>query len=150
MELLVAVVLTSIIAAAGISSFQYMVLRAQRAEGPIFLEQIRQAELAYHATWGSFTSAGPSPATTPGRALVTFTPTSAWQHLGWAPPSDTHNSNSARVRGKYQVTSGHGTSPATDWFNGSAVLDVDGDSTEASYTCNRAIKSKMRSAASVY
>jgi len=54
------------------------------------------------------------------------------------------------VRGKYQVTNVAGVSNETDNFNASIALDVDGDSTEASYTCNRAIRSKRRSANNVY
>jgi type IV pilus assembly protein PilA len=141
-ELMIVVAIIGILAAIAIPNFISMQLRAKRAELPTNLDGVRTAEKAYHAEWDTFTNAGPSPATTPGRAQVTFTPVADWSNLGW--------SADGKVRGKYQVTLVAGSSSQTDNFNGSAVADVDGDSTESSYTCNRGIKSKMRSANNVY
>ncbi len=142
-ELMIVVAIIGILAAIAIPNFISMQLRAKRAELPTNLDGIRTAEKAYHAEWDSFTDAGPSPATTPPRTQVVFTPTAAWANLGWTADG--------KVRGKYQVTKVSGTtSSQTDDFNGSAVADVDGDTTESSYTCNRAIKSKMRSDNNVY
>ncbi|MBJ93314.1 MAG: dolichyl-phosphate-mannose--protein mannosyltransferase [Rickettsiales bacterium] len=141
-ELMIVVAIIGILAAIAIPNFISMQLRAKRAELPTNLDGIRTAEKAYHAEWDQFTNAGPSPATTPGRPQVEFTPTAAWSNLGWTADG--------KVRGKYQVTAVPGASSQTDNFNGSAVADVDGDSTESSYTCNRAIKAKMRSANNVY
>ena len=134
--------IVGILAAIAIPNFIAMQLRAKRAELPANLDGIRTAEKAYHAEWDTFTNAGPSPAATPGRAQVTFSPVAAWANLGW--------SADGKVRGKYQVTLVAGTSSQTDNFNGSAVADIDGDGTLSSYTCNRGIKSKMRSANNVY
>ena len=153
-ELLLAVTLLSVLAVVGLTAFQLMQLRAMRSEAPTNLEQIREAELAYQAEWGSFTSAGPTPATTPGRGRVDFEPRQAWVLLGWLPQPGHHSDSSlfqdARVRGKYQVTRIAGTSPETDDFQARAVIDADGDATEASYSCNRADPPVMESAADVY
>ena len=141
-ELLVVVAIIGILAAIAIPNFVAMQLRAKRAELPTNLDGIRTAEKAYHAEWDTFTSAGPSPLWTPGRTQVVFEPVGDWSMLGW--------SADGKVRGKYQVTAVAGTTSQTDNFNGSAVADVDGDGYESSYTCNRGIKSKMRSANNVY
>ena len=141
-ELMIVVAIIGILAAIAIPNFISMQLRAKRAELPTNLDGIRTAEKAYHAEWDSFTSAGPSPAAAPARAPVTFTPIADWSNLGWTADG--------KVRGQYQVTAVAGTSSQTDNFNGSAVADVDGDSTNSSYTCNRGIKSKMRSANNIY
>jgi len=141
-ELMIVIAIIGILAAIAIPNFIAMQLRAKRAELPTNLDGIRTAEKAYHAEWDTFTNAGPSPLWTPGREQATFSPTAAWSNLGW--------SADGKVRGKYQVTLVAGTNSQTDNFNGSAVADVDGDSTESSYTCNRGIKSKMRSANNVY
>jgi len=141
-ELMIVVAIIGILAAIAIPNFISMQLRAKRAELPSNLDGVRTAEKAYHAEWDTFTSAGPAPATTPGRPQVVFTPTAAFSLLGWTADG--------KVRGKYQVTNTSGSSSQADNFLGSAVSDVDGDATEASYTCNRAEKSKMISANNVY
>ena len=141
-ELMIVVAIIGILAAIAIPNFISMQLRAKRAELPTNLDGIRTSEKAYHAEWDTFTNAGPSPLWTPGREQVIFSPTAAWANLGWVADG--------KVRGKYQVTLVAGTSSQTDDFNASAVADIDGDSTLSSYTCNRAIKAKMRSANNVY
>jgi len=141
-ELMIVVAIIGILAAIAIPNFISMQLRAKRAELPTNLDGIRTAEKAYHAEWDAFTNAGPSPATTPVRTQEVFTPVAAWANLGWTADG--------KVRGKYQVTAVPGSSSQTDNFNGSSVADVDGDTVESSYSCNRAIKSKMQSANNVY
>jgi len=140
--LLVAVIPVGVIAAIAIPNFITMQLRAKRAEAPTNLDGIRTAEKAYHAEWDTFTSAGPSPATTPGRNQVAFTPTGQWSLLGWTADG--------KVRCKYEVTNIPGTSSQSDNFFGRATCDVDGDGREAIYECNRAERSKMMTPNNVY
>ena len=76
-ELMIVVAIIGILAAIAIPNFISMQLRAKRAELPTNLDGVRTSEKAYHAEWDTFTSAGPSPAATPGRPQVVFTPASA-------------------------------------------------------------------------
>mgnify|MGYP002636207268 CR=1 FL=1 len=142
-ELMIVVAIIGILAAIAIPNFLAMQLRAKRSELPSNLDGIRTAEKAYHAEWDSFTAAPATPAAIPGRTPVTFTAGGYTQFdlLGWVADG--------KVRGQYVVTATAGNFQ-TDNFISTATADIDGDSTNSSYTCNRAEKASMTSNNNVY
>ena len=142
-ELMIVVAIIGILAAIAIPNFLAMQLRAKRAELPSNLDGVRTAEKAYHAEWDQFTACGVTPATVPGRTPVAFAGGGygAFDLLGWAADG--------KVRGTYVVTVTAGNF-ATDDFVSTATADIDGNSANSSYTCNRAEKASMTSANNVY
>lgn len=143
-ELMIVVAIIGILAAIAIPNFLAMQLRSKRAELPTNLDGVRTAEKAYHAEWDSFTTAAATPAAAPTRAQVNFTSggLTAFQNLGWVADG--------KVRGQYQVVAAPGSSSQTDDFTATSVADVDGDSVQSHYECNRAEKASMLSSNNVY
>ncbi len=143
-ELMIVVAIIGILAAIAIPNFLAMQLRAKRAELPSNLDGIRTAEKAYHAEWDSFTAAAATPTAPSGRAQTTFTGAGYVQFdlLGWVADG--------LVRGSYTVGNVTAGAFADDNFTATAEADVDGDSANSTYNCNRAEKAQMISANNVY
>lgn len=145
-ELMIVVAIIGILAAIAIPNFLAMQLRAKRAELPSNLDGIRTAEKAYIAEWDAFTNAGGTPAATPsGRNQTTFTGTGydSFANLGWTADG--------LVRGSYEVgNAAQGANFSLDDFTATAQSDVDGDSANAVYSCNRAQKAGMVTANNLY
>jgi type IV pilus assembly protein PilA len=143
-ELMIVVAIIGILAAIAIPNFIAMQLRAKRSELPTNVDGIRTAEKAYHHEWDAFTTAVATPGTVPGRAQVAFTSGGfvAFENLGWTADG--------KVRGMYDVVATNATSMAVDDFLVTAIADVDGDGSNATYTANRAEKAKMITSNNVY
>ena len=143
-ELMIVVAIIGILAAIAIPNFLAMQLRAKRAELPSNLDGVRTAEKAYHAEWDSFTEAAATPATPSGRAQAAFTGAgySQFDNLGWVADG--------LVRGSYAVGNIASGAFADDNFTATAQADVDGDSANSEYNCNRAEKAQMISQNNVY
>jgi len=140
-ELMIVVAIIGILAAIAIPNFLAMQLRAKRAELPSNLDAIRTAEKAYQAEWDEFTNCAAAPATPSGRSQTVFT-SNSFDLLGWQADG--------LVRGSYTVGSATTGSFAADNFTATARADVDGDSANSEYHCNRAQKATMISANNVY
>jgi type IV pilus assembly protein PilA len=145
-ELMIVVAIIGILAAIAIPNFLAMQLRAKRAELPANLDGIRTAEKAYHAEWDGFTAAAPTPATAPsGRTAIAFATGGygAFDLLGWVADG--------KVRGAYSATATGSTGGySTDNFTATAISNVDGEGSNAVYSCNRAEKYSMISASNDY
>lgn len=143
-ELMIVVAIIGILAAIAIPNFIAMQLRAKRSELPTNVDGIRTAEKAYHHEWDAFTSAGVTPASLPGRTQVDFSGggLASFQNLGWTADG--------KVRGMYSVTASNAASAAADDFTTTGTADVDGDSSNSSYTANRANKAEMVTSNNVY
>lgn len=133
-ELMIVVAIIGILAAIAVPNFVAAQWRAKRSEvGPI-LDGIKTAELAYDATQDRFIEQG------------TFTPRDIsysavdkvlvpWSGgsldiLGWAPDGE--------VRGAYMVT----TNSTLD-FTAMGTINVDGDSSAATFTCSKDVNPMM-------
>jgi len=92
------------------------------------VDAIRQAEKAYHAEWGAFLSALPTPEHVPKGDTVPFDGPglSAFQQLGWAPVS-------TRCRFRVYAPRSEGAISA-DAFEVTADCDLDGDGRRSRYT----------------
>ena len=143
-EPMIVVAIIGILAAIAIPNFLAMQLRSKRAELPTNLDGVRTAEKAYYAEWDSFTTAPATPPTIPGRTPTAFTGggLSEFSNLGWTADGN--------VRGMYAVTAVGAASSADDDFTATANSDVDGDTIEANYTCNRAEKAVMTTSNNIY
>ncbi len=144
-ELMIVVAIIGILAAIAIPNFLAMQLRAKRSELPTNIDAIRTAQKAYHAEWDSFTSASDTPSTLPGRSQVDFTGGGylSFENLGWTADG--------KVRGLYNTTkTASTTSAASDDFTVIGVADVDGDTANSQYNCNRAEKATMVTSNNVY
>ncbi len=143
-ELMIVVAIIGILAAIAIPNFLAMQLRAKRSELPTNLDAIRTAEKAYHAEWDAFTSASDTPTALPGRSQVAFTGGGylSFENLGWVADG--------KVRGQYNTTQSNATSADADDFTSIGLADVDGDSANSQYNCNRAEKSSMVTSNNVY
>lgn len=143
-ELMIVVAIIGILAAIAIPNFLAMQLRAKRAELPTNLDGIRTAEKAYHAEWDTYTEAGATPASIPGRQQVIFTGGgyAQFDNLGWVADG--------LVRGQYTVADVSTGAFADDNFTGTGTADVDGDTVLSAYNCNRAEKAQMVTLNNVY
>ena len=120
-----------------------MGMRAKIAEGPNYLNGIRTAELAYHATFGEFHSAGTCPPTPPGRQAVAWEGECAkvfWT-LGWAADGP--------VRCQYTAVAIPGENEKAD-FNLTARCDADGDGVESVFEASRTSLAKRISPDNIY
>lgn len=96
-------------------------LPALRAECPSNLDQLRMAEMAYHAEWNSFTSAPKHPRPVPDAQQAEWgTGKTPFWNLGWAP-------DSKKVRGVYWVEATAGG------FEAFCEIDADGNGDPARY-----------------
>jgi len=161
-ELMIVVAIIGILAAIAIPNFVAMQLRSKRSELPTNLDGLRTAELAYQHEWDFFTTTAPTPGSVPGKTVVTFGHSygdkSAWDLLGWMPDG--------MVRAQYKTTalnpefftgldegepvSGQQDDSISTNFVGEAVGDIDGDGTNAKYSCSRVSKPVQTTPNSVY
>ena len=138
-ELMIVVAIIGILAAIAIPNFVAMQYRAKRAEVPSNVDGIKTAELGYDAAFDKFIEQStPWPDGSPGKAQRPWNGTaSSFQTLGWSPDGD--------VRGSYSVT----TTSSTD-FKVVGNSNVDGDSTQATYTCTKSVNASQVSANDIY
>ena len=137
-ELMIVVAIIGILAAIAIPNFVAMQYRAKRAEIPSNVDGIKTSQMAYDAAFDKFiqqTSFYPSSAL--GKAQVTWTPGSNFDTLGWSPDG--------KVRGAYQVVSLNSTD-----FRVTGICDVDGDSSNASYTSQKSTNAAQTTLNDVY
>jgi len=111
-------------------NFASMGMRAKRAEGPDYLDGIRTAELAYHAKFGEFLSAGPCPPTPPGPQVAAWEGecAEAFWEMGW--------SADGSVRCQYTAMALPGDGPDAD-FKLTARCDSDGDGNQSIFEASR-------------
>ena len=124
------VVLVGYLAVIAFLNFASMGMRAKRAEGPDYLDGIRTAELAYHAQFGEFLSAGPCPPTPPGPQVAAWEGecAEAFWELGW--------SADGTVRCQYTAMALPGDGEAAD-FKLTARCDSDGDGNQSIFEASR-------------
>ena len=108
------------------------------------VDAIRQAEQAYHAEWGAYVPALPTPADVPEGETVPFEGPglSSFQQLGWAPAT-------TRCRFRVHALAPRGASSADD-FEVTADCDHDGDGQRARYAATRQEKARRTSVAGEY
>lgn len=133
-ELMIVVAIIGILAAIAIPNFVAAQYRAKRSEAGPILDGIKTAELAYDAINDRFIEQGslvPRDITygPVDKQLIVWSGGSM-DLLGWAPDG--------QVRGGYMVT----TASTTD-FMVTGVINVDGDSEAATFTCNKDANPKM-------
>lgn len=138
-ELMIVVAIIGILAAIAIPNFVAMQYRAKRAEVPSNVDGIKTAELGYDAAFDKFIQqTAPWPDGSPGKPQRPWNGSgSNFQTLGWSPDGD--------VRGSYMVE----TTSSTD-FRVTGTSDVDGDGTQATYTCSKSINAIQMTANDVY
>ncbi|MBM4367890.1 MAG: prepilin-type N-terminal cleavage/methylation domain-containing protein [Deltaproteobacteria bacterium] len=127
-EVMITVALVGVLAAIGVSSWRNSQYRTLRAEIPPNVAAIRQAQLAYFATWDTFVEDAtwyPSDLTGGGGdRQPTDWPASGsaggFDTIGWRPQG--------AVRGRYSLSLGDQTQ-----FQVDGKCDVDGDGEVASY-----------------
>ena len=126
----VVIALFSYLAVIAFTNFASMGMRAKGSEGPNYLDGIRTAELAYHAKFGEFLSAGPCPATPPGPQAVAWEGecAEAFWELGW--------SADGTVRCQYTAMALPGDGKAAD-FKLTARCDSDGDGDQSIFEASR-------------
>jgi len=129
-ELMIVVAIIGILAAIAIPNFVDMQYRAKRAELPPNVDGVKTAEIAYEAAFDAFMDISAAPASLPGKTAVTWASGSGFDTLGWEP--------SGNVRGMYSVTG----ATATD-FTVTGTCDVDGDTTQATYTATKSISATL-------
>lgn len=111
-------------------NFASMGMRAKQSEGPNYLDGIRTAELAHHAKFGEFLSAGPCPPTPPGPQVAAWEGecAEAFWELGW--------SADGAVRCQYTAMALPGDGEAAD-FKLTARCDSDGDGNQSIFEASR-------------
>ena len=109
-------------------NYRFMAVRAKRAEGPILLRQICQAELAYFASTGSFATAGPTPQNDPDKRPQPFVSShlAEWENLGWKPEG--------QVRCQFEVRV---VETSVSNFQATALCDADGDTVFSEYRTDK-------------
>lgn len=135
LELMIVVCMMGILAGIAMPSYMNYALQAKRAEVPTLVTGIKTAELAYHSCCDAYITASLSPAGAIGPQLQDFDYTQAgWSQLGWKPDG--------QVRGQYQVVVTGGGGSAMD-FQVMGEIDVDGDSTNATYTATSSVNATL-------
>jgi len=136
-ELMIVVAIIGILAAIAVPNFVAMQHRAKRAELPLNVDGIKDAEVAYEAAFDTYvTQFSYQPDNDVGKAPRPWKMGSAFDTLGWAPDGD--------VRGKYQVI---GNSTA---FTIMGRCDVDGDGDQAGYNADNTANAFMWTDSDVY
>ena len=109
-------------------NYRFMAVRAKRAEGPVLLREICQAELAYFASTGSFAAAGPTPQNGPAKTQQPFvSPDLAeWDNLGWNPAGQVRCQFEVRVVGN-----------SANNFQATARCDADGNQVLSEYRTDK-------------
>ena len=130
-ELMIVVAIIGILAAIAIPNFVSMQYRAKRAEVPANVDGIKTSEIAYDASFDEYVNQSTFyPSSTVGKGQVTWTSGSNFDTIGWGPDG--------KVRGAYMVQ----TSSSTD-FTVTGICDVDGDTTNATYTATKSINAQL-------
>jgi len=137
-ELMIVVAIIGILAAIAIPNFVDMQYRAKRAEVPGNVDGIKTAQIGYDAQYDQYiqvTSLHPS--STVGKTQADWTAGSSFDDLGWSPDG--------KVRGAYMVVS----TSSTD-FTITGICDVDGDSSNASFTATKSVNTTMTTGTNTY
>ncbi len=127
-EVMITVALVGVLAAIGVTGWRHSQYRTLRAEIPANVAAIRQAELAYFATWDTFvedTSWYPSDLSLDGSDKQPLDwplmgAGGGFDTIGWRPEG--------KVRGRYSLSVGDETQ-----FQVDGKCDVDGDGEPATY-----------------
>ena len=131
-ELMISVAVIGILAAIALPHYITLESRVKRAELPINLDGIRNAERAYDHVFDTFTACAAAPAELPGVNKVPFGHRfgdgSSWDALGWIADGE--------VRGQYRVVVDGVGGDASRAFSATAVSDVDGDGVTAVYVAD--------------
>jgi len=137
-ELMIVVAIIGILAAIAIPNFVAMQYRAKRAEVPANVDGIKTAELAYDAAFDKYVQqASFFPSAAVGKSQVTWSAGSNFDTIGWSPDG--------KVRGAYMLVS----LSSTD-FRVTGISDVDGDTSNSSYTAQKSINTEATTGNSVY
>jgi len=136
-ELMIVVAIIGILAAIAIPNFVAMQYRAKRAEVPSNVDGIKTAQLAYDAAFDKFIEQASFHPGAVGKAQMDWPTGSNFDTLGWAPDG--------KVRGMYKVVS----ISSTD-FRVTGESDVDGDGTNAQYTCTKSINTVQTTDNDIY
>ena len=136
-ELMIVVAIIGILAAIAIPNFVSMQYRAKRAEVPANVDGIKTAQIAYDASFDQFLTQSMYPSSSVGKQQVAWTTGSNYDALGWAPDG--------QVRGAYELV----TVSSTD-FEVTGICDVDGDTTNSSYTATKSINAQMTTLQDIY
>jgi len=137
-ELMIVVAIIGILAAIAIPNFVAMQYRAKRSELPSNVDGIKTAELAYDAAFDTFVqNSSFHPNSTPGKKQRNWNAGSAFDTLGWGPDG--------QVRGSYKIVS----TSSTD-FLVTGIGDVDGDTTNSSFTATKSINAVMTTGNDTY
>lgn len=123
-ELMVSVAILGVLSTLAMPTYLNMQLRTKRAELPLIVTSIRNAEFTYHQEWSSYVVSKPLNTGVPQSAPDTYShewPTSgeSWEsfkHIGFKPE--------VKLYGVYMVTS----TDTKSVFNVSGKTDIDGDS----------------------
>ena len=146
-ELMIVVAIIGILAAIAVPNFVAMQYRAKRAEVPSNLQSMKTAELAYDAAHDMFVEQGtPVPSDLVygaddkvPRPWITGT---GFETMTWSPDGD--------VRGAYSVTTSAAGSDGSADFVVTGSINVDGDGTQARFTCSKETNAKMGTANDIY
>lgn len=108
------------------------------------VDAIRQAEQAYHAVWGTYVPALPTPSDVPKGETVRFEGPglASFQQLGWTPTT-------TRCRFRVHALAPDGAMSA-DGFEVTADCDLDGDGERARYAATVKEKARRTSPAGQY
>jgi len=137
-ELMIVVAIIGILAAIAIPNFVDMQYRAKRAEVPSNVDGIKTAQIAYDAAFDTYIQITTfTPSSTVGKTQQTWSSGTNFDTLGWGPDG--------KVRGAYKVAS----LSSTD-FRVTGICDVDGDSSNASFTATKSVNTAMLTGATIY
>ena len=143
-ELMIVVAIIGILAAIAIPNMVEMQYRSKRAEVPVLVRGIKEAERAIEAEMNVYLPVAAHPTSTPGKKPRAWgAGNTSYQVLGWSPDG--------KVRGTYSVTTtvSSASNPAGD-FTVAGVCDVDGDTTKSSYTATKSINAVMNTGNDTY
>jgi hypothetical protein len=114
-----------------------------RNEVPLFVNSIREAELAYQKPFGEYVSAAPAPraiSSLDGNA-VAWTSNEGFDKIGWSPEKKLGTSE---IYGSYKV------SATNTGFTITGTCDLDGDGERAIWIATEKEEAKPTTAANVY
>jgi len=137
-ELMIVVAIIGILAAIAIPNFIAMQYRSKRSELQPNIKAIKTAQLSYDASFDTYVEVNSfHPDSSPGKTQREFTSGSAFDTIGWKPDG--------LVRGSYKVVS-----TSTTDFVVTGISDIDGDSSNATYTATKTINVTMNTRNDVY
>lgn len=144
-ELMIVVAIIGILASIAIPMFVEMQFKSKRAEVPMNVKAIKEAEEIFNADEDGYLAVASFPsANPPGKATQAWTSSSTgFNQLNWRPDGE--------VRGVYSVTT---TAPSSTTPGGDFVVsgraDIDGDSVELLYTATKSLNSTRITGKDVY